>query len=82
MRRCANVCARGSAGRPCTTSVCDALGEWRARIIEDGATPSVVNHATAALSAALGQTVKHRRIPANPCLMLEPVPEVVDRPAS
>jgi integrase len=58
------------------------VGQWRAAIITAGASPSVVNHAAAALSAALGYAVKLGELPANPCRVLEKLPVVASRPQS
>jgi integrase len=56
------------------------VGQWRSEIIAKGATPSVVNHSQAVLSACLGYAVKLGELPANPCRVLEPLPTVVQRP--
>jgi integrase len=56
------------------------VAEWRAAILNEGATPSVVNHAQAVLSAALGHAVKLGELPTNPCRVLEKLPEMVERP--
>ena len=56
------------------------VGEWRSEILADGASASVVNHAAAYLSAALGHAVKLGDLPANPCRMLDTLPTIVERP--
>jgi integrase len=56
------------------------VGEWRSEILAAGASASVVNHAQAYLSAALGHAVKLGDLPANPCRVLEALPTVVERP--
>jgi integrase len=55
------------------------VGQWRSEILAAGASASVVNHAQAYLSAALGHAVKLGDLPANPCRVLEPLPTVVER---
>jgi integrase len=56
------------------------VAEWRSAIIAKGASASVVNHAQAVLSAALGHAVRLGDLPANPCRVLEKLPTVADRP--
>jgi integrase len=54
--------------------------EWRAQILDKGATPSVANHAKEALSAALGCAVESRLLPSNPCAGIRKLPLKPSRP--
>jgi len=48
--------------------------EWRAEVIEQGATPNTANAAKRVLSAALGAAADDGLLPANPCIGIKRLP--------
>lgn len=56
------------------------VGDWRAEILAAGCPPIQANKALKALSAALGRAVRERRLPFNPCSLVDPLPELTARP--
>ncbi len=58
----------------------EQVAEWRARVLTDGCPATQPNQAVAVLSAALGEAVRNRKLPGNPCVGVGRVPVVVARP--